>query len=335
MMGADLLSQNEIDELLHGVSDEDLEAESDFPVDGVARPFDFNSQDRIVRGNMPTLELINERFARELRVSLFSMLRKSAEVSSTGIKVMKFSEYTQGLLVPSSLNLTRVSPLHGTALFVIDPNLVFTLVDSFFGGEGRFHTKIEGRDFTNTERRVTSMTLEMAYQDLVKAWAPVANLEFTLHNTEVNPQFARIVTPTEVVVVSTFAIQLDAGRGELQICFPWGMLDPLREALDSGTQSDGNEFDNRWYEALKNDIGEVEVDLSAVLAEAEISLREWVSAKPGDVIPIELEPMLTLFAEEIPIFEGRYGIHEGQYAVELGRRFVSAEINREMVIAES
>ena len=333
-MSADLLSQNEIDELLHGVSDEELEADNHYPDDGVARSFDFNSQDRIVRGNMPTLELINERFAREFRVSLFSLLRKTAEVAATGIKVMKFSEYTQGLLVPSSLNLTRVQPLHGTALFVIDPNLVFTLVESFFGGEGRFHTKIEGRDFTNTERRVTALTLEMAYRDLIKAWAPVAKLAFTLHNTEVNPQFAQIVTPTEVVVVSTFQMQLDGGGGELQICFPWGMLDPLREALDSGTQSDGNEFDNRWYEALKNDIGEAEVDMSVVLTETSMSLRDLLDLQVGDVVPVDIEPTVTLFGEEVPIFEGRYGAHEGQYAVELLKRYVAPGVNQELMVLD-
>ena len=168
-MSDDLLSQNEIDELLHGVGEEDLESDNAYPVDGQARPFDFNSQDRIVRGNMPTLELINERFAREFRVSMFGLMRKTTEISATGIKVMKFSEYSQSLLVPSSLNLTRVKPLHGTALFVIDPNLVFSLVEGFFGGEGRFHTKIEGREFTHTERRITGMVLDMIYQDLQKA----------------------------------------------------------------------------------------------------------------------------------------------------------------------
>ncbi len=333
-MAADLLSQNEIDELLHGVSDDELETDNIFTDDGVARSFDFNSQDRIVRGNMPTLELINERFAREFRVSLFSLLRKSAEVTATGIKVMKFSEYTQGLLVPSSLNLTRVQPLHGTALFVIDPNLVFTLVESFFGGEGRFHTKIEGRDFTNTERRVTALTIEMAYKDLIKAWAPVAKLAFTLHNTEVNPQFAQIVTPTEVVVVSTFQMQLDGGGGELQICFPWGMLDPLREALDSGTQSDGNAFDNRWYEALKHDIGEAEVDISVLLTETQMSLRDLLDLQPGDVVPVDIEPTVTLLGEEIPIFEGRYGEHDGHYAVELVQKYVPSDVNQELMVLD-
>jgi len=283
---------------------------------------------------MPTLELINERFAREFRVSMFGLMRKTTEISATGIKVTKFSEYTQSILVPSSLNLTHVTPLHGTALFVIDPKLVFSLVESFFGGEGRFHTKIEGRDFTNTERRVTSLVLTMIYRDLVKAWSPVAELAFKLNNTEVNPQFAQIVTPTEVVVVSTFDVQLESGGGELQICFPWGMLDPLREALNSATQGDSQHQDSRWFEALKNDIGEAEIDLSVVFAETEMTLRALLEVQAGDVIPIEIPPSITLYGEEVPLFQGRYGVHDGHYALELERRFVPPELGQALAVVE-
>ena len=331
-MSADLLSQNEIDELLHGVGEEDLESDNAYPVDGQARTFDFNSQDRIVRGNMPTLELINERFAREFRVSMFGLMRRTTEISATGIKVMKFSEYSQSLLVPSSLNLTHVTPLHGTALFVIDPKLVFSLVEGFFGGEGRFHTKIEGREFTHTERRITSIVLDMIYGDLKKAWDPIAELEFNLHTTEINPQFAQIVTPTEVVVVSTFDVQLDSGHGELQVCFPWGMLDPLREALDSTTQGDGQQQDSRWFDALKHDIGEAEIDLSVVFTETEMPLRKLLEIEVGDVISVEIEPSITLFGEGIPLFEGRYGIHDGHYALELERRYSAPNLGGELAL---
>lgn len=331
-MSSDLLSQNEIDELLHGVSDEDAELENAYPDDGQARPFDFNSQDRIVRGNMPTLELINERFAREFRNSMYGLMRKTAEVSISAIKVMKFSEYSQSLLVPSSLNLTHVLPLHGTALFVLDPNLVFMLVESFFGGEGRFHTKIEGRDFTETERRVTGMVLEKVYMDLVNAWRPVADLTFNLHTTEINPQFAQIVTPTEVVVVSSFDIRLDDSGGELQICFPWGMLDPLRETLDSPTQGDGQKADNRWYEALKHDIGDAEINLSAVFAESHISLRELLELQEGDIVPVEVPSAVTLCGEGVPLFQGRYGVHNGQYALAIDGRFIPPNISGELMV---
>ena len=177
----DLLSQDEIDALLHGVDSGDVETEGDESYDGVARPFDFTSQDRIVRGRMPTLEMINERFARYFRISVFNMLRRAAEISVGGVQMMKFSEYVHSLFVPTSLNLVKLRPLRGTALCVIDPKLVFITVDNFFGGQGR-HTKIEGREFSPTETRVIEMLLDQAFKDLKEAWAPVMPVQFEFIN---------------------------------------------------------------------------------------------------------------------------------------------------------
>jgi len=208
---ADLLSQDEIDALLHGVDDDEIDTINDFEHSGETRPYDFNSEDRIVRGRMPTLEMINERFARYLRISLFNMLRRSSEISVGGIRTLKFNEYTHTLFVPTSLNLMKMSPLRGTALFVVEPTLVFILVDNFFGGEGKFHAKIEGREFTPTERRIIHLFMNLCFADLTKAWEPVLNLEFEFKSREVNPQFANIVSPSEVVVVSTIHIELEGG----------------------------------------------------------------------------------------------------------------------------
>ncbi len=179
MAGSDLLSQDEIDALLHGVDSGDVETGGDELLDpGVARNYDFASQDRIVRGRLPTLEMINERFARYFRTSLFNMLRRSADISVSGVQMLKFSEFVHSLFVPTSLNITKVSPLRGKSLFVLDPKLVFSVVDCFFGGTGRFHTKIEGRDFTPTELRVVQMLLGIAYGDLKLAWQPVLDIAF-------------------------------------------------------------------------------------------------------------------------------------------------------------
>jgi flagellar motor switch protein FliM len=233
----DILSQDEIDALLHGVEDGDVSTKDDLPP-GEARKYDFTSQERIVRGRMPTLEMINERFARYFRISLFNMLRRSAEIAVVGIRMMKFSEYVHSLYVPTSLNLVRIRPLRGTSLFVIDPKLVFMLVDNFFGGEGRFYTKIEGREFTPTETRIIQMVLNAVFTDLKEAWAPVMKLDFEFQNAEVNPQFANIVSPTEVVVVSTFDVELDGGGGQLHVTMPYSMIEPIREHLDMGLQRD-------------------------------------------------------------------------------------------------
>lgn len=243
----DLLSQDEIDALLHGVDDGIVETESDGGSEsGELQSYDFTSQDRIVRGRMPTLEMINERFVRYFRISIFNFLRRSAEIAIFGVQILKFSEYTHSLFVPTNLNLVRFNPLRGTALVVLDPALVFTIVDNFFGGSGKFHNKIEGREFTPTEMRVIALILDLIFKDLKEAWKPVLDVDFEYLNSEVNPQFANIVSPTEVVVVSTIHIEIYGGGGDLQITMPYSMIEPIRELLDAGIQSDRGNTDDRW-----------------------------------------------------------------------------------------
>ncbi|MFO8024573.1 flagellar motor switch protein FliM [Thiohalophilus sp.] len=313
----DLLSQDEIDALLHGVDSGDVDTEDDFAAhDGVARGFDFASHDRIVRGRMPTLEMINERFARKFRISLFNMLRRAAEISVGGVEMMKFSEYVHSMFVPTSLNLTRVRPLRGTALIVFEPKLVFIIVDNYYGGIGR-HAKIEGRDFSATEQRVVSTVLEDAFNDLIDAWKPVLPINFEFMNMEVNPQFANIVSPSEVVVVSRFHIELEGGGGEFQVTMPYSMLEPIRELLDAGVQSDVSERDERWAHALRQDIKSAEVNLTATLTEATMSLADVVKLKAGDVIPIEMPELVTVRAEDIPVFRGKYGVHHNNMAIKI------------------
>ena len=200
----DLLSQDEIDALLHGVDDGDIDEEDPGDSEGV-KSYDLSSQDRIVRGRMPTLEMINERFARYTRISMFNFLRRSADVASGGIQIMKFGEYIHTLYVPTSLNMVKARPLRGTSLFILDAKLVFKLVDNFFGGDGR-HAKIEVREFTPTELRVVRIVLDRAFTALKEAWRAILPLEFDLMNSEVNPSMANIVSPSEVVVVSTFHV---------------------------------------------------------------------------------------------------------------------------------
>ena len=238
MATTDLLSQDEIDALLHGVDDGDIETEGEELAEGEARAFDFASQDRIVRGRMPTLEMINERFARHMRISLFNLMRQACEVSINGVQMIKFSEYVHSLFVPTSLNIVRIKPLRGTALFTMEARLVFSLVDNFFGGMGRFHAKIEGREFTPTERRIISILLDQAFIDLREAWSPVMKVDFEYLDSEVNPAMATIVSPSEVVVVCSFHIELEGGGGNLHVTMPYSMLEPIRDKLDAGVQSD-------------------------------------------------------------------------------------------------
>ncbi len=316
----DLLSQEEIDALLHGVSSGDVETDSEELTDGEARQYDFTSQDRIVRGRMPTLEMINERFARYFRISLFNLLRRAGEISVGGVQMLKFAEYVHSLFVPTSLNLVRVKPLRGTALFIMDPKLVFILVDNFFGGDGRYPAKIEGREFTPTEQRVIQMILQQSFRDLKQAWAPVLPIEFEYMSSEVNPHFANIVSPTEVVVVTTFHVELEGGGGDFHVTMPYAMIEPIREVLDAGVQSDRTDVDERWVTALREEIKESAVELSSILTETEVTLREVMNMKAGDVIPIEVPGTVTLRAENIPVFRGRFGMAQGNCAIKITDR---------------
>ncbi len=314
----DLLSQDEIDALLNGVDGGDVDTDSDVPEDpSIARGYDFNSQDRIVRGRMPTLEMINERFARNFRLSLFNVLRRSAEIAVSGVQMLKFSEYMHTLFVPTSLNMTRVHPLKGTALVLFDPKLVFTLVDNFFGGDGRWHAKIEGREFTTTELRILNIILEEAYKNIVEAWNPVMPIDLEFVNSEVNPQFANIVSPSEIVVVSIFHIELEGGGGDFHVTMPYSMLEPIRELLDAGIQSDTDEKDERWQHSLKHEIMEAPVELITNFAEFEIGVREVMNFKEGDVIPIDSPTELTATIEEIPVLRGNYGWSGGNNALKV------------------
>ena len=327
MATADVLSQDEIDALLHGVDDGDVGTEDEELDDGSARSFDFNSQERIVRGRLPTLEMINERFARNFRVSMFNMLRRQAEIAVGGVQMMKFAEYVHSLYVPTSLNMIKVEPLKGTALFVIDPKLVFIIVDNFFGGEGRFYNKIEGREFTPTEQRVISMLLEQIFKDLEVAWKPIKALEFKYQSSEVNPHLANIVSPTEVVVVSTFRVDLEGGGGDLHVTFPYSMVEPIRDLLDAGVQSDVSEIDDRWRLSLRDEIFESKVEVKSFMAETEINLSDVNQLKVGDVIPFDMPDNVILEAEEIPLFRCSLGVSRGNAAVKVNERVNRPDLN--------
>lgn len=313
---SDLLSQDEIDALLHGVDSGAVETEPP-PAAGEARQYDFASQDRIVRGRLPTLEMINERFARTWRIGLFNLLRRSADLSVRGIDLIRFGEYMHTLQVPTNLNLVKMKPLRGTALVTFEPRLVFTVVDNFFGGNGKYHTRIEGREFTPTEMRVIQLLLKQVFADLSEAWAPVLPVEFEYMNSEVNPHFANIISPREYIVVSRFHVELDGGGGELHVALPYAMLEPIRELLDAGMQSDRVERDEGWTQSLRRQLQDAEVELSCALARRQISLRELCRLRVGDVIAIEPARSVQLQVEQVPLFSGEFGVHNGRNAIKI------------------
>ena len=310
----EFLSQEEIDALLHGADDVEPELPED--TTGV-KPFDFGSQERIVRGRMPTLELVDERFARHMRISLFNMMRHTAEVTWTGVNMMKFGEYVQTLFLPTSLNMVRFRPLKGTALITLEASLVFILVENFFGGEGRFRTKIEGREFTPTERRIIQKLLKMIFADYKEAWAPVMDAEFEYLDSEVNPSMANIVSPSEVLVVNKFHIDLDGGGGNLHICFPYSMIEPIRELLDAGVQSDKGDTDVRWNKALREEVMDVNVDVGIKLLDTTVSLRDILNFQVGDILNVDIPENLLVSIEDLPSYHGKLGRTKDKLAVKI------------------
>jgi flagellar motor switch protein FliM len=315
---SDLLSQDEIDALLHGVDDVEEEeiVEDQAQAEGTS-DYDFSSQDRIVRGRMPTLEMVNERFARHMRISLFNMMRRTAEVSINGIQMIKFGEYVHTLFVPTSLNMVRFRPLKGTALITMEARLVFILVDNFFGGDGRYHAKIEGREFTPTERRIVQMLLKIIFEDYKEAWSPVMDVSFEYLDSEVNPSMANIVSPTEVVVISSFHIELDGGGGDFHVALPYSMLEPIRELLDAGVQSDKEDTDMRWSKALRDEIMDVPVELSTKFLEVDLSLQKIMDLKKGDIIPIEMPDHITVLIENLPTYRAQLGRSRDNLALKI------------------
>jgi flagellar motor switch protein FliM len=329
------LSQEEVDALLKGVTGDQDEADLQEDSSGV-RPYNLATQERIVRGRMPTLEIINERFARLLRIGLFNFLRRSAEVSVGTVKVSKYSEFIRNLVVPTNLNLTHMKPLRGTSLIVLDPGLVFLLVDNLFGGDGRFHTRVEGRDFTQTEQRIIHKILEIIYETYAKSWEPVYPVEFEYIRSEMNTQFANIATPNEVVVSTTFTIELGPVSGEMHICMPYSMIEPIRDLLTSSLQGETLEIDKRWVRLMTQQIQIAEVELVADLGSTRVTLGDILNMKVGDVIPLHIPEIVSANVDGTPVMECKYGVFNGQYALRVEKLLNSsvAEITPEIVKGE-
>jgi flagellar motor switch protein FliM len=315
----DFLSQEEVDALLKGVTGETDEQENTSESTDGIRVYNLGTQERIVRGRMPTMELLNERFARYLRIGLFNYMHRNVEISVGAIKVQKFSEFVRNLVVPTNLNLFIAKPLRGTGLIVLDPNLVFLVVDNLFGGDGRFHTRVEGRDFTPTEQRIIQGLLKVAFTEYQKAWAPVQKMEFEYVRSEMNPQFANIATPSEIVIAASFTLELGGSQAEMHFCFPYSMLEPIREILYSTMQSDHITQDNRWAGMMSKQLQSAEVTLAAHLGTADVTLGDILNLKPGDVIPLQIPELIQAEVDGIPFMECHYGVLHGQYALKVER----------------
>jgi len=323
---SEFLSQDEVDSLLKGVHGETDDVKDHLePVVGEVRPYNLASQERIVRGRMPTMEIINERFARLFRIGLFNFIRRTPEISVGPVRVLKFGEFVRNLAVPTNLNIVQAKPLRGNGLFIFDPNLVFLAVDNMFGGDGRFHTRVEGREFTQTEQRIIQKMLAVAFDAYGKSWESVYPLEFEFVRSEMNPQFANIATPNEVVIVTTFDIELAGNGGAFHVCMPYSMLEPVKDLLYSNMQGEHMTVDKRWLQLLSKQVQCADIELVATLGQAKITLEKVLKMRNGDIIPLEVEDNITASVDGVPIMECKYGVFNNQYALRIAKMLTTNE----------
>jgi len=322
-MNQQILSQDEVDALLQGITGESQKLEQDEAPTAGVRDYDLASQERIVRGRMPTMEVINERFARNIRIGLFNLIRKSPEVSIGGIKVQKFSAFLREIVVPTNFNIMSVKPLRGSGLIVCDPSLVFAVIDSLYGGVGKFHTRIEGRDFSPTELRVILRLVECICAEYRKAWVGIYPVEMEYQRSEMQPQFANIATPSEIVVATNFTLEIGDTTGSIHFCVPYSTLEPIRDVLYSTIQGDSAEPDRRWVNLLKQQIQSAEVELVVELATAGATVEQLLSFKPGDFIELDLDPMIQAKVDGVPVFDCLYGTSNNRYSIKIDKLLTS------------
>lgn len=315
MMSGQFLSQDEVDALLEGASDAP-ENDANEPGEGV-RPYDLATQERIVRGRMPTLELVHERFARNLRIGLFNFMRRNPEIAAGPVKVQKYSAFLRDVVVPTNINIMHVKPLRGSGLLICEPQLVFAVIDSLFGGDGRLHSRIEGRDFSATEQRIIERMLEVVCTEYRKAWSGVYPIELEYARSEMQPQFANIATPSEIVVTAKFDLEIGSVGGSMHLCIPYSTLEPIRETLYSTLQGDSHAGDSRWVVKLSQQIKSAEVELVAELGHARASFADLIGLKAGDFIELDLHETLVARIDGVSVFDCRYGVSNGRYAIKV------------------
>jgi flagellar motor switch protein FliM len=317
---SNILSQEEVDVLLKGLSGGEIDTDrTELGEPGDVLPYDLTSQDRIIRGRMPTFEMTTEKFARLFRLSLSSLLRRVVGVSALSVEMMKFGEFLKTLPVPTSLHIFRMEPLRGSAIFVVESKVIFSLVDILFGGSGQSSFKIEGREFTAIENRLIKRVVLGALADFEKAWKAIIELKVSHQRSEINPQFAHIVPLTDVVVVVHFEIEMEFSSGVVSVCIPYSMLEPVREKLQAGFQSDALEVDREWANRFRDGLMASRVELIVELGRTEVNAKDVVDLKKGDVIMLDryrVDP-LDVYVEGVQKLTAFPGVFKGSSAIQI------------------
>lgn len=314
------LSQEEVNALLSGITDGeiDTETEEEKSKDGI-QTYDLTSHEKIIRGRMPTLEIMNERFARFFSVTLSSLLRRDVEFTTRSIDIMKFGDFMRKIPLPSSINIFTMAPLRGYTLLILNASMVYLIVDHYFGGSCQTHVKPEGKAFTNIESRIISKIVEKMLSDFQRSWKPVYEVEVAHHRTEINPQFASIVAPTEVVISISFRLDIDNEGSEIYFCIPYSTIEGIKDKLHAGFQSDRLDVDTSWIERLKNEMLGTAVDVEVECGTVEVKLKELLELKVGDILVLDRradEPM-DVKVNGLRKFSGFPGTHKGNQAIQI------------------
>ena len=324
-----VLSQSEVDALLAAVSEGEIETSESSGTgpkdDRVVVVYDLTSQDRIIRGRLPQLDVIYEKFMRSFRVSLSSALRKIASLNHASTDFLKFGEFINTLPMPTCMSVLRFSTLRGSALFVIESKLAYALVDSFFGGDDRPYSKVEGKDFTPIEISIVRKVVDLAIDDLEAAWESIHPIECSFVRTEVNPQFVGIVPPTDVVIASAFDVELENANGTITLVIPYSTIEPIKQKLSTGFQVESDQTDKKlWTSIIKDQLLDTELEVKVNLGHSEISLKELMSLKEGDVIPLDQDANgeFDVLIQEVKKFKGLYGVYHGSVAMQITKPII-------------
>ncbi len=326
-MADNFLSQDEVDALLEGVSDEPQKPDTEEPSTDGVREYKLESQERIVRGRMPAMEIVNERFARNLRAGMFNFMRKSPSISVGPVRVIKYSAFLRDIVVPTNINVVTVAPLRGNALVILDPKLVFAVIDTLFGGSGQFNARIASRDFSPTEQRIIQRLVEVTLADYRRAWSSLFRFDFQHQRSEMHTQFVNIASPLEIVIATTFNVEIGDVGGEVHICFPYATLEPIRDILYSTLQGDGLEPDSHWLSNLTQQVQAADVELAAELASATLTIGELRQLRVGDFVELPLKEIIPVKVDGVPVMECRFGTVNGRTAVRVEQMLKYSQFN--------
>ena len=325
---SEMLSQEEVDALLKGVSEGEIDTEQPEEHDLLAEAYDLTGQDKVVRGVMPTLQTMSERFARIFRTTLSSLLKKVVTVNTVSVQVSKYQDVMKTIPVPASLNLFKMNPLKGVALFIIESRVVFALIDIIFGGTGRKSAKIEGREFTIIENNLIKKIVLSALSNFKDVWKTIVQLDVVYQGTENDPQFVQIVAATDIVIVMEFEVDMGFSSGKINFCIPYLMIEPINKKLQANVQEDMLVVDKEWTNSFKKGLESANVKLSVELGRTELTGGEIANLKKGDVILLDqyYSESLDVYVEDVFKFKGYPGIYRGNQAVEISKFIVGEEV---------